>query len=120
MNLNLSGKVALIAGGSKGIGKSIAMALAAEGADTAICARNPADLAAASEEIAETSNRICLAVRSDLSTVEGCRHFVETAAERFGRADILVCAANHLSDKGGTFESTPDEDWLSHMQLKFF
>jgi 3-oxoacyl-[acyl-carrier protein] reductase len=120
MNLDLSGKVALVAGGSKGIGKSIAMALAGEGVDIAICARNPSDLAAASEEISAASKRVCLQVRSDLSTVEGCRHFVETAAERFGRIDILVCAANHLSDKGGTLASTPDEDWISHMQLKFF
>ena len=66
MNLNMSGKVALITGGSKGIGKSIAMALAAEGVDTAICARSSTDLAAASEEISATSKRICLPVRSDL------------------------------------------------------
>lgn len=120
MNLNMTGKVALITGGSKGIGKSIAMALAAEGVDTAICARNSTDLAIASEEISAASKRICLPVSSDLSTVEGCRHFVDAAVERFGRADMLVCAANHLSDRGGTFESTPDEDWLSHMELKFF
>ena len=120
MDLKLAGKAALVAGGSKGIGKSIAMALAKEGVDTAICARSEADLKRASDEISSASGRACHPIAGDLSTAEGCGRFVQRAVECLGRADILVCSANYLSDKGGTFTSISDEGWVSHMQLKFF
>jgi len=120
MNLQLHGKVALVAGGSKGIGNAIASALADEGADIAICARDPASLGRASDEIERKSGRSCAPVAADLSRLDGCRRFVAEAVARFGRADILVCTANYLSDKGGTFETIGDDEWLSHMGLKFF
>jgi 3-oxoacyl-[acyl-carrier protein] reductase len=120
MDLNIRGRVALVAGASKGIGKSIALALGAEGADTAICARTETQLRSASQEIANATGRVCLPVPADLSTEDGCRHFVAKAVERFGRADILVCCANHLSETGGTFKTISDETWQSHMELKFF
>ena len=120
MDLNIGGRVALIAGGSKGIGKSIALALGTEGVDTAICARTEVQLRIASEDVAKATGRACHPIAADLSTEEGCRQFISQAVERFGRADILVCCANHLSEKGGTFETISDDTWLSHMELKFF
>jgi 3-oxoacyl-[acyl-carrier protein] reductase len=120
MNLDLSGKIALIAGGSKGIGKSIANTLATAGTNVAICARGLEDLERTSQELRAETRRECLPVQADLGTLGGCRIFVNQATEHYGRADILVCCANVLSDKGGTFTTIADEEWLSHMNLKFF
>jgi len=120
MNLDLSGKIALVAGGSKGIGKSIATTLAAAGTNVAICARGPEDLAKTSQELRSETRRECLTVQADLGTLDGCRTFVNRAAAHYGRADILVCCANVLSEKGGTFNTIADEEWVSHMNLKFF
>lgn len=119
MNLNLSGKTALITGGSKGIGKSVALQLAKEGVDTAICARGKADLDRASDEITSATGRKCIALQADLSAKEDCKRVVANAAERLGRLDILICSANVLADKGGTLESIPDEQWVDHINLKF-
>ena len=120
MDLDLSGKVALVTGGSKGIGRSIAKRLAKSGANVAICARGKSDLEKASREIASETKRECLAVQADLSSLDDCRRFVIACVNRFGRADILACCANVLSEKGGTFSTIADEEWVSHMNLKFF
>jgi NAD(P)-dependent dehydrogenase (short-subunit alcohol dehydrogenase family) len=120
MDLKLSGRVALVAGGSKGIGRAIALALAKEGVDTAIGARDERALQEASEAVAGDSGRACMPIVADLATLEGCQRFVAAGVERFGRVDILVCTANYLSEKGGTWETISDEGWLSHMELKFF
>jgi 3-oxoacyl-[acyl-carrier protein] reductase len=120
MDLDLAGRVALITGGSKGIGKSIARRLAKSGADVAICARGKTDLDNTCREVARESKRECLAVQADLGSLQDCRRFVKTAVDRFDRADILACCANVLSEKGGTFTTIADEEWLSHMNLKFF
>lgn len=120
MNFNLSDRVALVTGGSKGIGKSIAMTLAKSGAKVAICARGQENLNHTAKEISSQTGRECISVQADLGALEGCKRFVSTAAEHFGRIDILVCSANFLSEKGGTFTSISDEEWVSHMNLKFF
>ncbi len=119
MKLNLEGRAALVTGGSKGIGKSIAMALAGAGVDTALCARGKEGLERARDEIASATGRKCVAVQGDLSANEDCKRVVKAAAERLGRLDILICSANALADKGGTFETIPDEQWVAHMDLKF-
>ncbi len=120
MDLNLAGRVALVTGGSKGIGRSIALTLAREGADVAICARGAEALERTAGEILGISGRRCLAVKSDLSVAEDCFGFVRSAVEHFGRADILVHSANSPSDNPGTFFTLSDEDWVRHMDLKFF
>jgi 3-oxoacyl-[acyl-carrier protein] reductase len=118
MNLDLAGKTALITGGSKGIGRSIALALAREGVDVAINARGKDDLERTRSEVAATGRK-CIAIPGDMTLNEECKRVVRTAAERLGRLDILVCSANYLPDEGGTFATIPDEQWVKHMDLKF-
>ena len=119
MKLGLEGRSALVTGGSKGIGKAIALALAREGVDTALCARGRDELERTGREISSATGRQCVAIAGDLTSDEECRRVVAAAAERLGRLDILVCSANHLPDEGGTFATIPDEQWVSHMELKF-
>src|SRR5207249_4396047 len=90
MDLQLNGKVALVTGGSLGIGKGIARVLAREGVDVAICARRKDVLEAAADEIRRESGRKVLAIPADLTRREDAENFVRGAARHFGRIDVLV------------------------------
>jgi len=84
MDLQLNGKVALVTGGSLGIGKGIARVLAREGVDVAICARRKDVLEAAADEIRRESGRKVLAIPADLTRREDAENFVRGAARHFG------------------------------------
>ena len=75
MDLQMNGKTALVTGGSEGIGKAIAFALAREGVDVAICARRKAPLEAAASEIARASNRKIVAIPADLTKPADAENF---------------------------------------------
>src|SRR4051812_41701497 len=105
MNTGLQGRVALITGGSKGIGLSIAQALAAEGADLAICARGAEALDEAAARLRETGVQV-LAVPTDVKGVDAIEHFVAAAAQRFGRIDVLV--NNAVTSTQDSFEALSD------------
>ena len=93
MDLGLEGRSAIVTGGSRGIGLSIAEALAAEGARLTICARNEDGLAAAAKRISEagaTAGAEVLTVACDVTSTEDCKRLIAAAAERFGGIDILV------------------------------
>jgi NAD(P)-dependent dehydrogenase (short-subunit alcohol dehydrogenase family) len=117
MDLQLNGKVALVTGGSAGIGKGIARALAREGVDVAICARRKDVLEGAAEEIRRESGRKVLAIAADLARREDAEQFVHGAARHFGRVDILVNNAG--SAPGGVIETIDEDGWLQGLQLKF-
>jgi len=117
MDLQLNGKVALVTGGSLGIGKGIARVLAREGADVAICARRKDVLEATAEEIRRESGRTVLAIPADLTRREDAERFVQGAARHFGRIDILVNNAG--SAPGGVLESLDEDAWQQGLQLKF-
>src|SRR5919205_1938673 len=89
MNLDLKNKTALVTGGSKGIGKAIAMAFAEEGANVVICARGAESLNEVSAEIEKTGGRV-LAIQADLTKQADVDHLVASAIERFKTIDILV------------------------------
>ena len=94
MDLQLTGKRALITGGSRGIGKAVARALAHEGADVALLARDATTLATAAAELAAESGRRVIGVRADTTSDEQVRAAVAEAARQLGGAiDILVNAA---------------------------
>src|SRR2546422_7362785 len=117
MDLQLNGKVALVTGGSLGIGKGIARVLAREGVDVAICARRKDVLEAAADEIRRESGRKVLAIPADLTRREDAENFVRGAARHFGRIDILVNNAG--SAPGGILEALDEDAWQQGLQLKF-
>ena len=94
MDLELTGKTAIVTGGSRGIGKAIARELAREGVDVAIVARTVDVLESAAAELAEETGRIILAIVADTGSDASVKAMVERAAHALGRIDILVnCAA---------------------------
>src|SRR5947207_8803928 len=117
MDLQLRGKVALVTGGSLGIGKGIAQALAREGAEVAICARRKDVLEAAADAIGRECGRTVLAIPADLTQHADAENFVRGAARHFGRLDILVNNAG--SAPGGVLESLDEDAWQQGLQLKF-
>ena len=93
MDLELGDKVAVVTGGSRGIGKAIARALAREGADVALIARNLKDCEATATAIAKESARTVRAYSADTGDDEAVRLAFEKIIGDFGRLDILVNAA---------------------------
>lgn len=117
MDLGLHGRVALVTGGSKGIGKATALGLAREGADVAICARGKELLERMAAEIAQNTGRTVLPIVADLTQEEDAQRFVETAVRHFGRLDILVNCAG--SSPGGSLQRLSEADWMQSLNLKF-
>ena len=84
MDLGLQGRVALVTGGSKGIGKASALGLAREGADVAICARGQELLERVAAEIAQQTGQRVLPIVADMNQEEEAQRFVQTAVQHFG------------------------------------
>ncbi len=111
MDLGLAGKVAVITGGSRGLGFASARALAAEGAHVVICGRTPRTLDSAAAQLAEVGGDAArvLAVEADVSREKDLRRLVDEAVTRFGGVDVLV---NNVGlGKGGGLMDTPDDVW---------
>src|SRR5688572_28987636 len=116
MNLELSGKIAIVTGSSKGLGLASARALASEGCAVTICARGADALAAAATSLG-TPDRV-LTVKADVSTPEGAEAVVSAAMARFGRVDILV---NNVGKAGGgAIDVTSDAEWQSAIDQTLF
>ena len=93
MDLELAGKVAIVTGGSRGIGKAIAQALAREGADIALISRDVAAGTQAADEVAQKSQRRIVAYSADTGDDAAVQTAITQIATDFGRIDILVNAA---------------------------
>jgi 3-oxoacyl-[acyl-carrier protein] reductase len=103
VNLGLEGRVALVGGASRGLGRAVAEELVAEGASVALCARE-------SESLREAADALgALALPADLSVDGEAARAVEACVEHFGRLDILV--ANAGGPPAGGFESFDVEAW---------
>jgi NAD(P)-dependent dehydrogenase (short-subunit alcohol dehydrogenase family) len=112
--LRLAGKAAVITGGSRGIGRAIALRLAGEGCSVGICARHSQDLDRVVQEAREQGVKAC-GVVADVGREGDIERFVEEAATEFGRVDLLVANAGpHLG--GRLVKSTPD-DWRKAFDL---
>jgi 3-oxoacyl-[acyl-carrier protein] reductase len=117
MELGLTGKVAIVTGGTQGIGKATALRLAAEGAQVVICARGRELLEATAGEIREAGGK-AHPVSADVSHPEAPARIVDAAIGAFGRIDILVNNAG--TSATGAFESVTDEAWQADFDLKLF
>ncbi|GGA09344.1 short-chain dehydrogenase [Paenibacillus marchantiophytorum] len=118
MDLGLAGKVALITGGSKGIGLVTAITLASEGAHIAICARNEDDLRGAAAKIVEKTGAKVHYIQANVSSEEDCQRAVAETVERFGRLDILINNAGTFA--ASPFEQATHEVWTQDLDLKLF
>jgi 3-oxoacyl-[acyl-carrier protein] reductase len=116
MDLGLKGKTVLVTGGSKGIGRATARAMAAEGARVMICSRSGPALEEAAGSIRRETGQAVETVAADLSRLEGVESAAATAVRRLGRLDILVNNAGAI--KGGDFLTIPDEEWMTGWSLK--
>jgi NAD(P)-dependent dehydrogenase (short-subunit alcohol dehydrogenase family) len=119
MDLGLSGRVAVVTGGSSGIGLAIARVLLAEGVDVALCGRNCERLSAAARELADKpgSGRV-QAIRCDVLNAGDCNDFAAAVARWRGRCDLLVNNAGQA--RMSTFAETTDAAWMDELKLKFF
>jgi 3-oxoacyl-[acyl-carrier protein] reductase len=120
MDLGLSGKVAIVGGASKGLGRACAQVLAEEGAKIALCSRSQVELEKAAQEMRDTTGADVLAVAGDLDRPETIRDLVAATVGRFGRLDVLV------NNSGGPplarAVSATEEQWATAVQrsLLFF
>ena len=117
MDLGLKGKVALITGAGQGIGRAIALTLAEEGCNLAICARRKEALDSSAKEIRAKGVEV-LAIQSDVTKLEDNKNFVSQAAKKFDRIDILVNNAGH-GNASDPME-LPEEVFRHHMDLMLF
>ena len=120
MDLGLAGRVAVIGGGSKGLGRACADSLAKEGANLVICSRNAEDLDHTAKEINSTSGVDVLPVAANLSRLEDIQTLIKATVDHFGRLDILV--NNSGGPPAGRSVDTTDEVWHQSidMALMFF
>ena len=120
MDLGLTGKVAIITGGSRGLGLAAAKALIAEGAHVVICARGEEQLQKSAKEIqalAASGARVS-SVAADVSTDAGVKRVVDAAVKEFGRLDVVV---NNVGlGKGADLEGTTDADWQEALDQTLF
>jgi NAD(P)-dependent dehydrogenase (short-subunit alcohol dehydrogenase family) len=98
MDLGLTGRVAIVTGGSRGIGKAIAGELAREGADVAICGRNQETIGEAAQALAKDTGRRIIPVVADTTQWDSVTKLVQTVVAQLGRVDILV---NNAATPGG-------------------
>lgn len=114
MDLNLTGKVAIVTGASRGIGKAIATSLAAEGCNLVICARGEEGLNEAAKELKQGGASV-EAIALDITDPDAATQIVDVAKKAYGRVDVLV--GNVGGNRRKPLVETTDEDWNDILQL---
>ncbi len=114
---SLKGKIALVTGAGKGIGRTIAIALANEGVHVGIIARTESDLQQVAEEITATGSKAALAT-ADVSDIESVNKAVQSIAQELGNIDILINNAG--TGKFGKFLELTSEEWENQVKVNLF
>jgi NAD(P)-dependent dehydrogenase (short-subunit alcohol dehydrogenase family) len=117
MDLGLNGKVALVTGASRGIGRAIAIELAREGCDVALAARSAEGLGETADIGRDAPGRRALAHAVDLREADAAAGFVAAALSEYGRIDLVVNNAG--ATKRGEFATLTDADFHDGFALKF-
>ena len=116
--MSLAGRIALVSGGSRGIGRAIALGLAADGADVAVNYRRDEESARATVAAIEQLGRRARAFAADVGEYEQCAAMVERVVAELGRVDLLICNAC-VASRGQTVADTdprePDRLWKTHV-----
>ena len=116
--IDLSGKAAIVTGGSRGIGKQIALRLAQQGADICFSYKGNATAADATTAEIEALGRRCVAVQADVTQAEAAEALVKAALEAFGKVDILVNNAGITRDD--LIMRMKPEDWRDVLETNLF
>ena len=117
MDLKLSGRVALVTGASRGLGRAIALRLAREGMHVGVAARDKASLDGVVHDITAAGGK-AIAIEGDLSQLDGAEKAVAATVKAFGKLNLLVNNAG--ATKRGDFLKLTDADWADGFALKFF
>lgn len=117
MDLEISGKVALVTGASAGLGYASAHTLSSEGAGVAICSRDSERIETAAERIAADTGGFVTPIVCDLTETEAVKAMVNDVRDRFGRLDILV--SNAGGPPAGQFSDLTPEQWEHALNLTF-
>jgi 3-oxoacyl-[acyl-carrier protein] reductase len=116
MELGLKGKIAIVTGGSEGMGRAAAERLARSGARVTVCARRKDVLERTAEELRKATGGELLAIAADVSRVADCENVVATTVRQFGGVDILLNNAG--TSAAAPFEKVGDEAWQADFELK--
>ena len=117
MDLGIRDRVAVVAASSRGLGRAVAEALAAEGVRVALCARDPDALAGTARGIQERSGTEVFYQALDVTNPAAVKTFVDATLDRFGRVDIGVANAGGPPSK--SFAATSVDDWRHAFDLNF-
>jgi NAD(P)-dependent dehydrogenase (short-subunit alcohol dehydrogenase family) len=117
MELGLKGKVAVVTGGTEGIGKATALEFAREGAKVAICSRR-ADVVAKTVDELKRAGGDAFGMAADMSKMEDIERFIGAVVKHFGALDILVNNAG--TSARGAFLDIKDDTWHADLELKLF
>lgn len=118
MELGLKDKVAIVPASSKGLGRAVAMGLAAEGAKLTICSRNEDDINKTAKEIIDTTGSQVLALNADVSDQKELEYIVNKTTDTFGTIHILINNAG--GPPFGYFDQFDMEQWQKAIELNLF
>ena len=116
MDLELIGKVAIITGGSDGLGRATAKRFALEGAKVIICARREEYLMTSAKSLSEETSGTVIGIQADVSSGDDCTKLIEETVQQFGCIDILVNNAGSSLSMG--LEELNDDLWYQDLDLK--
>lgn len=116
MEIRLDGRVALVTGGSKGLGYAMAHRFAASGAEVCLWARTESEVMAAAEQITQETGSRVHGLSCDVSNADEIAASFDATVREFGKVDILINNAGFA--KAGSFESITDDEWQHDFDLK--